>query len=137
MKHASEGLTMVEVLVAIALLATIVILTAQPLISSLNLSGTSSATLTGTRIAQDVLERARGIVVANYNQPLTLLASMIKKDSTVLCQDIDVTNAVTGACADLTGPASPPAASPFMRRLTVTTTVKNQPAVILTLDVRP
>lgn len=126
---------MVEVLVAILLLGLIVVLTAQPLINSLNISGTSSTTLAGTRKAQDVMERARSVVMANYNAPMGPLSLMPKDTSTVICQDISLANVVTGSCNDMAA-GSNSLFAPFKRRLIVTTPIDKQTPVVLTLDVR-
>lgn len=128
----SQGFTIIEILVAVFILGIIIIITAQPLINSLRLSGTSEKTLNGTREAQDVLERARAIVVADYATPQADLNVMIKPTtSTILCQDVAPDLSVAATCVDTAGD------TPFLRRLTVTTTIVNQPPVVLGLDVRP
>ncbi|WP_161881986.1 type IV pilus modification PilV family protein [Deinococcus alpinitundrae] len=131
-KHANQGFTIIEILVAVFILGIIIIITAQPLLSSLRLSGTSEKTLNGTREAQDVLERARATVVGDYASPQADLNVMSKPaTSTVLCQDVAPDFSISATCADTSGN------TPFLRRLTVTTTILDQSPVILSLDVRP
>ncbi|AZI42337.1 prepilin-type N-terminal cleavage/methylation domain-containing protein [Deinococcus psychrotolerans] len=130
--HLSQGFTIIEILVAIVLLGIVIIITAQPLINSLRLSATSENTLSGTQEAQDVLERARALVVADYGTPQADLNNMVKPStSTILCQDVAPDLTISATCADTTGD------TPFLRRLTVTTTVVSQAPVVLSLDVRP
>ena len=131
-KYAHQGFTIIEILVAVFILGIIIIITAQPLLNSLRLSATSERTLNGTREAQDVLERARATVVGDYASPQADLNILSKPvTSTILCQDVTPDLSISATCADTSGN------TPFLRRLTVTTTIVNQPPVILSLDVRP
>ncbi|AWN22885.1 hypothetical protein DKM44_06285 [Deinococcus irradiatisoli] len=131
-RQAIQGLTLVEILVAIALLGILVVLTAQPLLFSLNTSGISDRTLSATRSAQDVLERARAAVVNNYNSP-SISAVTKPSGTTLVCQDLAPDGTVGTSCTSSTNNG----VTPYMRRLTVTTSVTGQPDVVLSLDVRP
>ncbi len=131
-RQRAQGLTLIEILVAIALLGILVVLTAQPLLFSLSTSGTSDRTLSATRTAQDVLERARAAVINNYNSP-SMTAVTKPSGTTLVCQDLAPDGTAATSCAASTDNG----VTPYMRRLTVTTTVTNQPDVVLTLEVRP
>lgn len=141
----SQGLTLLEVLIAIVLLGILVVLTAQPLLFSLRTSGTSDKTLSATRAAQSILEQARAQVINNYSSPdFTKVTDTFKDIAgtsvSLVCQNLSLDGTASSGDPTVSAGCSPSSnggASPNMRRLTVTATVQNQPNVVLTLDVRP
>jgi prepilin-type N-terminal cleavage/methylation domain-containing protein len=125
------GFTLVETLIALALLGVVLTAVAIPLLNFNKLNITSQQTLTETTSAQRELEAARTFVVANYNNPLLLVTAQLNN---VTCINLNA----LGSPMPLANQACPTLTNPSMRRLTITKTVAGASApVTLSLDVRP
>lgn len=148
MKRREVGFSLVEVLVAVALLGIIVVSVSLPVTGFFKVNRNSSLSLDATRAAQDAVEQARavllgsrtvaGVKVPNYPDPLSeleivqgALPSTTNLTVTLSCADLNADGSVLGAtCA--ASPAGPP-----LRRLTVVATSGGAVETRLSLEVRP
>lgn len=148
MRRPDAGFSLIEALVAVALLGIIVVAVSLPVTGFFKVNRNASLSLDATRAAQDLMERARagvlgtrtvgGVQVPNYPDPATVLSD--------LRADLSATTAltVTLGCADLNADGSElnascaaSAAGPPMRRLTVEASSHGTVETRLSLEVRP
>lgn len=139
MKFRTQGFTIIEVLVAMALFAIVVLVVLAPLTGLFGLTQKSNQQATATNIAQQALETIRGqwLNSNNYRYDINCVAGPLTTSGvtpTVSIQDEDVQgNDLTSTRPFTVGtattcPASPGAggavaAGPPMREITVTATV--------------
>lgn len=138
----TAGLTIVELLIGVAILGIIIMAVSLPLTTFLGMNRKSSLTLGATSDAQDAMEQARRIVLANFPDPQPLLNTQTwPANITVACADVNAQGTVTNATCQAAIASGTPAvvmtASIAMRRLTVTATVNGVQETRLNLDVRP
>lgn len=118
-RHSSEsGFTLVEVLVAIVLLAVIMVAVLTPMAGLFGVNRTSESIMDVNTLAQQRLEEARSIVVTNYNTPDSFKARL--SELGVTCKDIGLYGQVLQETCD------PAAIVPPLRRLYVTVTRDGQ-----------
>lgn len=126
MKRRDAAFTLIEVLIALAILAAVFAAVALPMLTVYRMNATSKRTLDATAQAQQLLEAARTAVLANYANPNLPVATY----PGLTCNNVDVFGGVMpGTCASN---SSPPA-----RRLAVTVAIAGQNPVSLSVDVNP
>lgn len=122
-----NGFTLIEVLVAIALLALIMVAVLTPMLGLFGVSRTSNDVLNANTLAQQRLEEARALVSANYSRPTEFNSKL--NSLGVTCKNIGLYgNELQADCNDTTG-------VPPLRRLTVTVT-QNKQTVTSVVDVQ-
>lgn len=128
-----SGFTIIEVLVSMALFGVLVAAILAPMANTFKMTSTSKSNLQATSDNQKLLEKARQIVIANYNDGAKI-ASLLASDVTlkdIKCENVNLYNEpmpnLPADCsgAGLDGPPVIPA--PPVRRLTLQKTSAGSP----------
>ena len=135
-----QGFTIIEVLVALALLAIVITAVVLPLTGFFGITRRSSQQVSATNLAQQAIEQIRGewLNQAKYDQSCLTIA-LPSSVPTVTLQDEDAqgtaqggtgTLTVSATCGNGTVPSGPP-----LRRVTIVTTVSGKASNSSTLVV--
>ncbi len=134
MKNNNSGFSLVEVLVAIAIFGTLVMVILTPILNSYTLLGRSKTNVQSSADASRDLEKARQIILSNYNSGTTIqsklatLTPTLPTGTTLTCKNVNTFGNEMSDCPALD--------SPPMRQLTLKRTINNKD-LVLKVSVRP
>lgn len=114
--RAEDGFTIIETLVAIALFSLLIVAVIYPITNSYKLTAQSKNNLRATGDAQSTLEKARQIVITNYNDSAKIAALLAAPEfSKVTCENVNLYNQVIAGRE----PCATAGFTPPVRRLTI------------------
>lgn len=124
-----DGFTLIEVIVALAIFAIVMVAVLTPLLGLFGFSRDTQGILNTNTLSQQRLEQARALVAANYNEPDKFIAKL--NGFGVTCKDIGLFGQeIKSDCEKTATSIVPP-----LRRLAVTVTNDKGKKISSTVDV--
>ena len=127
MRQNRSGFTLVEIMIALALLGLVIVMILTPMLGLFGFNRNTGDILDANTVVSQRLDEARTLVRSNYATPINFKARL--DDLGITCQNIGIYGAVlNNSCYDTS------ASTPPLRRLTISTTQGNQ-SVSASVDV--